>query len=169
MQMWCPWDWASGSGSKGREKWIRPGPGEQVKKGSREQPNGDKQTGQGWVSLSQGPRQDERKVCSGANNLSVGHTGGKMREAKRGRERPWRFEWSIWTCSKRGRGAIMDSWERKEQDKYGVLRGLLRLWCTEQTRRTGHQKDELTGYCGNCWGFKEPIINTVFFPFAAWK
>lgn len=44
----------------------------------------------------------------------------------------------------------MDSSARKEKDEYGILRGLLRLWCTEQTRRTEHQKDEFTGFCGNC-------------------
>lgn len=37
----------------------------------------------------------------------------------------------------------MNSQTRQKQDKYGILRGLLRLRCTEQTRRTGHQKDEL--------------------------
>lgn len=50
----------------------------------------------------------------------------------------------------RERGAIMDSSARKEKDEYGILRGLLRLWYTEQIRRTEHQKDELADYCGNC-------------------
>lgn len=37
----------------------------------------------------------------------------------------------------------MNSRTRQKQDKYSILRGLLRLWYTEQTRRTGHQKDKL--------------------------
>lgn len=32
---------------------------------------------------------------------------------------------------------------KKEIGQIWRLRGLLRLWCTEQTRKTGYQKDEL--------------------------
>lgn len=86
--------------------------------------------------------------------LVLGTQGSQDERGQEGQWRASRLEGGIWTCCKMGMGAIMDSWARKEQDEYGILRGLLKLWCIEGTRRTGHQKDELAGYCGNCWCFK---------------